>query len=1279
LAGDRDGQDDRLQRAMEQLHGPNGDLLPTPSLTPEEFEAFTHRLLAAHRHALPSAGRRILRVERWGRSGDKQDGIDLLATWSDGTTATFQCKRWQNLTPSQVDEIVADTDYAADEHNIVYSKIASAPARKRLHTHDSWVLLDQRDLTELWSDLPLQRRRDVVDATWTAEFRRQWMPSPSSDAFVSTSVLVCDRARPGRALNDAASFVGMSEQRDRVREFLEAPIGGAAALIVSGPGGTGKTRLLLESLSVFEEEHPQTPVLWLAAGVPGSDALQELPLVPTVIVIDDAHENISRLQGLLRHVHSHDGTRLVLASRVPAVKELRRELVRGNVPVNRIVEVTTGSLSRNAAETLVDDLAAGLQLSYAFRSQLAAIAMDTPAVAVLAVNLLRAGLLTNPYPLNEALRTEVMARFGQSMLVDVDGAPAHAVPLVAAVIAAIGAFNLDDDVQVHAASSVAEVTRLQLLRIVDALRDRGSVTGPEGALRISVEIFGDQVLEEAALIGGRDSGFVARLWQQFGAVTPGPLLANLGNLDWRLQQRGERGVLHDVWAVVHAQLNDWGHSALVDFLRRIGQLAFTQPRALVDVLDAIRQRLNVLDVSDSVEDVLPWSWARVTRSDVEHRLAALYADAATNEAVLLPHVLQALWSLGQSDDRPENPHPDHAFRLIRERFSSYSARPVALSQQQVLAAVSGWLSKPSDETAGRHAMLLLAPMLSKTGTSTQMTDRSTVTLRSWVVPAAPVRSLRDGARALFEAHPERIREVVELSTAALRPPLPGFGATATDEDVLSWADDDVATVLTLRRLSAATTIPAVRRGIRSAVDWAASGARSDLVRLTAMQLVADLDAVAGDDFADLLVSDGRRTPHQRLHEDRQDRYQLTARIGSFAAALRQVWPDEFTVDGLQFVDAQLRAAERVCGPREWQARLIAFALVEELPELAGPVLLALVDAEPGPLDAALVTLVGSARDDVVAQLTDRYPTLRVAVREAVGRAAAHERWRNGKPAAAKLLAAGRADLDLRVRQGFLAAADLTAPLQSISDELLAGAASADTIDVVLQDLHFDVLGDGAVPEIAASDVPPLLDLLRVLPDRASTLPKALAAAARSDPRRTLEFLNESRDGLFDPEAYNLFDGADAVVSGWLLELVDAVEPTQVAPAVSAAIGAPLPAEVAEHLAVAVPTLPIATVEVLSHLLAGFSAWAAHRPALARTMLTHPDRRVPSDDVLHETLARAATPVSWSTGSWGAPELNSAIAAAEAALPTERNLELHNILRDAVSSMRAWLRDDTDDE
>ena len=108
--------------------GRDPELLPTPSLTPDHFEDFTEALLHRQRFVAGPA-RRLVGVSRWGRRGDKQDGIDFVGAYDDGKTVTWQCKRIDELTPTDVKKYIKENAYTADEHVLVFSGLAKPKAR----------------------------------------------------------------------------------------------------------------------------------------------------------------------------------------------------------------------------------------------------------------------------------------------------------------------------------------------------------------------------------------------------------------------------------------------------------------------------------------------------------------------------------------------------------------------------------------------------------------------------------------------------------------------------------------------------------------------------------------------------------------------------------------------------------------------------------------------------------------------------------------------------------------------------------------------------------------------------------------------------------------------------------------------------------------------------------------------------------------------------------------------------------------------------------------------
>ncbi len=1243
------------------------DLLPTAALHENEFEAFTERLLVAHRHAFPTVLRRIARITLWGRRGDPQHGIDLAGVWDTGAEVAFQCKRWSRLRPGQIDSIVEAATYPADEYVLVYSGVASAPTREAVRKHPGWDLWDAKDLRQLLNDLPLHQRREVLDSTWSPDIRRRILQDLPTDAFISTKAVRTSRSRQGQLLNDNGAYIGVKSQRTQILRMLQNGADGPTAIIVHGPGGTGKTRLIEEAAAAFEEKRPELPLVWLGPSVTiDRAALGELPLLPAVIVVDDAHLRSAALTMLLQHVVAHPGTRLLLGSREPAVEELRRQLVTAGIPKHRTGTVRTDRWSITAARKLVDNLATELPLRYQFKEQLAHLAADTPAVAVIAIGLVRDGVLTDDLQLNDDLRTEILKRFGTETLDDVPGAPGQAAPTLYAIIAALGTMNFNDAATTSQLRALTGWTLRECLAVRAALDERGLTAGDPTA-RVVTELLADQILEREAQIAGYDTGFVRDLWTHFADTHFGALLSNLGSLDRRLQRNGNPGVIDELWSDVLQRVHKMDHADVMSILVDGAQLAVTQPTAFIDVLDLVQGRLDVLD--DAGDHPRPRLW--FGREGVEYRLSSLYADVGVHAPTLIPRALEALWRLGGRDPRKENPTPTHPFRLIRERFADYSALPSTDAPTHLIDAVQRWIGEE------RSPILLLTPLVAKNTTRRTMTDHRTLTFEPVVVSAARTAPIRDRIRALLESHIELPGDSIELLRHALQPPQPGFGAVASAEEILRWEAEDLKTLSSLRFFAEHAGTAAVRRAVRNAIDWSGSRATSERVRTTALDLIRELDARPEDDLADLLVASTTMTPHVRLDSGRTgNRLERTDALA--ADVVRYIWPDGYTAAGFQFLDTQVREVAAVTNQGVWKLNAVAFALRRIAPELIPAVASAIIAQEAGPLDDILPVLLADAADDVVAAATDRFAALRPEVRHAFGIAASNGRGRNERPAAALLLQHGRRDEDDWVRESFLLAHDRTAPLTQVRDELIAGAATSRTIDSVLAEAGFGYSDDDPVPAVSDEDVSALVDLADRMAASAGTLRCVLQACAQTRPSAVLSFLNRQRDEFYSPEASELFDGRASAVAAWLLNEASADPIRRLEVATVAAIGDPMPRAIADALIDAAASADTVTVDSLAELLTAFSAWSSYQPDLARFLLEH-GGRIAGEDLRRELVSAGATPTSWSWGSGGSPELNRALHAATIAATDEPNRELRELLEGAIRVMRARIDDlDNDD-
>jgi hypothetical protein len=319
--------------------GRDPDLLPTPSLSPDEFEDFTESLLHRQRF-VAGQGRRLVEVSRWGRRGDKQDGIDFVGAYDDGTTVTWQCKRLDKMRPADVKQFIAENTYTADEHVLVFSGLASPKARAEVLKVRGWSLLDQRDLGQLVHDLPLHRARTLLEQFWNPAVRRAFLPVAGIDAFLGLDEHFKPALDAAAILHHRAALQGRDDELAAIVAALDPANPDSRIVLIIGPGGRGKTKLALEALRHAEQTFPTIPVLVHQERRPlDSEARTELPSSPAVVLTEDAHRAPGELAPLLGYVKRTLGTKLVITVRATGANEVRAELQQAGFDAGQIVEL----------------------------------------------------------------------------------------------------------------------------------------------------------------------------------------------------------------------------------------------------------------------------------------------------------------------------------------------------------------------------------------------------------------------------------------------------------------------------------------------------------------------------------------------------------------------------------------------------------------------------------------------------------------------------------------------------------------------------------------------------------------------------------------------------------------------------------------------------------------------------------------------------------------------------------------------------------------------------
>lgn len=1337
--GDESAPEARESAESWLLGDKNPRLLPTPWLTPYEFEEFVERLLMAQRH-LGHRVRHVTRVDRWGVLGEKQEGIDLEGEFNDGVPAAWQCKHLDKLPASEVRAAVDALSYPdADEHYLVYSRVASTQARTELKKHPSWTLIDRRRLTAMLRELPPQIQKDVLDQTWGPAVRRLLMSAPG-DAFVTIDKFASARKNPNARVSDLGEMVGRKDESDVLIAALDRSAETyRQVVVVSGPAGRGKSRLLSEVLSGVQAANPGVPVVCLSEGHQfAAHALQELTVDPQVVFVDDAHRSPAELAALLSMARGLPDVQVVLATRSSGRSGVVEQTARAEFGPSERSVLDVGSLSVKESRRLVDGLTADMNVSFALKNHLARQAEHSPFVAVLTTNMMRRGELSGFVGLDSDLRLHVLSRYTELLGTDIQGFSRATTQRVLATFAAIGPARLDEDTTARVAEFCG-LRPIDLVRIRSEFRDNGVLVDDNDMVRVVPDALADFVLEAEAAHEDFDSGFVGELWVGFGEGHRHTLAQTLGELDWRLAHRGGPRVMASVWASIRSRMDTPFYGRILAELGQLDALAATQPADVIALLEELRNRLNEEDVAGVEEpedpDGRPWrarfGLAPEGRGDVRAKMANLYSRAAMNDPSQLETALDALWDLRRRDSSPTNSNTSHPARMVTDNLANLGTLPHGSFPDRIVAKVAEWSNEPARPDDVTSPLFALAPLLVKEVLETVQASSRKLQFQPHTIVAGRMRDTRDKIRELLLTQAlsddlKRVGDALTLLRDALRQPHGFFGKHVGDDAILSWEEDDLATLEVFTRIADQTTIPAVRRRVRDEVDWSAEHALSLPVRHAALTLIARLDdeGELEDELADRLLSSrfglsvvkGREVPsladlaaarsaeqnrlgkmsEEERDSDRNER--IHARVHQRRGVLDQQLSDvtarllaEHDIAGiLRLMDETVRTVQALKEGRQITAWGIWHNLADQAPEHLATVITTIADNEPGPLDRDLYILMGrwftTDPDAALPWIVDATKTGRREVRFAIAQGFNNDTWHGHGEALTQAWKDGTNDEDPEVAQAFLGAAGalLKTDPESAVQELLDHNVSKHSAEQAL-DSACDYDGRPYGKALTRDQATSILRLIELTEYDSHATQEIVTGIASTHPVLVLDYLAAHFDRTHSApdnihglrEAYDtsaealatwVKDHLDEQATGYVLEVATNEQPTQHQVDALTAIVAGLNGEEIQKL-----------VEHLSSL----STWAIEHPALAHAV-TAQARAVAAHAQTRPHVANAMRPGAWGSVNGHSEELAAAVARATEAAKSATDDDLKADYESAATRLQELIdelkkEDDEEDD
>lgn len=631
----------------------------------------------------------------------------------------------------------------------------------------------------------------------------------------------------GYELNTASTFNHARALQGRAEELtlgLDAVRSAAPdesrVVVVTGRGGVGKSRLLIE-LAKRVAESGDTAVLWLRdQESPSPESLNELPAGPLAIFCDDAHRRPD-LDRLLSFVSAReDKTVLFVGIRPHGQDALGAAGFRSGFGKERIVNI--GDLDDLRAEELVPLVAAELEIADRhWAESIVKVARGSTLVALVAARLLRTRRL-NPAILaqDEEVHHVVFSNFEDEIYGqvsrEVDPSQARR---VLELFAAISPVRLAKDDEVQRIANFLGLNSPDLLRIVGKLQEAGVLREHRTGIRIIPDVLSDHILQRKLVAAGRSTHAEIQILEGLGDGVLPDLLRNVGDLDWQLNADSEKpgiDVFSDLWARFEEAFHKTSNYQRRSLLERLLPVAGFQPERVLALCEWLT------DNPENPPEAPPQeAWKPST---VLEQIPPVLAGVAQHEAYF-QKALDLLWRLGRVDRRDLNPHPEHAIRTLEE-VVKYAPWRYVWRQELAADVLCRWTRQVGWSRAAHSPLVVARAILSTSMVEDRFDSRQrTITMTRHRVNPNVTRAARVAvidllAELALGSEPRGRVWATELLLKALDPPDSQFGHVVTDDEEELFRFQYEAAFDAVERIAGESKDPIVRIKLRDGLRWA---------------------------------------------------------------------------------------------------------------------------------------------------------------------------------------------------------------------------------------------------------------------------------------------------------------------------------------------------------------------------------------------------------------------------------------------------------------------------
>ncbi len=513
--------------------------LKSAALSFDKFEEFVCALLNSQPAIPITEGKRKIElqkhdlVHRYGKQGDAQRGIDLIGTLSGGSRIVFQCKyhsaeaKNPRVGKTEADSAIklAREKYPEAQYYVLVTNSSfTNPAIDSL-VAAGWFKWGGEQLGDLLRTLPLQARYKLVSEIF-GESEALRLDPLGPCLLVAPKVALTNRQD---ALAHRYDCIG----REREIELLTEALTGKKrqAVILSGDGGLGKSRILCEVLLRLDGKKWKPLILQkMERSENSSKQIALLEEDNLLVGMDECH-----LDGFFREdissavlQHSKNG-RLLLACRPEGLTMLRQTLRLQGWAIAEPLESSGGleTMEVEAMEQLAEKI---IGENHPQAHQLASLSCGNPLITVVGGEMIK----STRTPLRNVIhsdefRTQVFKYLEDSYLHGLERSLRKGAKRLLRLLAVLSPCSEN---QLPDVAILLGITETELDDKISELREAGLIRGSNQSFRVIPDLFSDHLVRQA--LGKNDDTGLLRHLMKSDLITNGgaAVFRNLAMARW---------------------------------------------------------------------------------------------------------------------------------------------------------------------------------------------------------------------------------------------------------------------------------------------------------------------------------------------------------------------------------------------------------------------------------------------------------------------------------------------------------------------------------------------------------------------------------------------------------------------------------------------------------------------------------------------------------------------------------------------------------------------------